>query len=85
MKKVIIYRLNNAGDQEEVVICTLGDDNKVIFSGQDKDLIEEIKNGIKNYNAKNEYVIPSQGELFLNELKYNFRTPYLSATDVMDC
>lgn len=86
MGKVYIYKLNNDGSQKVIVTCRLMDDNMVICEG-DKIFVENLsKRGIKDYTVipPLEKIFPSDGRKFLEQLKNNFRSGYLNASDIKE-
>jgi len=83
MKSVKIYRLQNNGDEKIIVTCVLIGQG-VICKG-DKIFIENLeKQGIKDYANRTSDIMlfPKDGIKFLENLKYAFKSAYLSATDV---
>ena len=84
MKKVIIYSLKENGEQQLEVECSLIN-NVVEISGNDSLKDKLVNDGIKDYNSKvDSFLFPKDGIIFLKQLRYNFRTAYLSATDVIE-
>ena len=83
MKYVRIYKLENDGKQRVVITCKLIGDS-VVCEGESTAIIEGInKNGIKNYE-NDEKLFPADGEVFLKQLKFNFKSGYLNASDVLE-
>jgi len=83
MKSVKIYKLQNNGDEKIVMTCSLTD-NGVVCEG-DKIFVENLQaQGIKDYSEPEgeKMLFPKDGVKFLENLKYAFRSAYLSATDV---
>lgn len=82
MPKVYIYKLKNDGTQEVVVTATLGG-NEINFSG-DELLIKNLQTkGILDYKENtNKKLFPTDGKIFLENLKYNFNSGYFNATDI---
>ena len=85
MAKVEIYKLQNDGTQTIVVACKL-EDNKVICEGEDKIFIENlIKDGITDYSGDERNILfPKDGLKFLEQLKYNFKSGYLNASEIKE-
>lgn len=79
---VEIYKLKNDSSQETIVICKLIGD-KVECEGSElfiKNLEEE---GILDYSgSKDKKLFFKDGILFLQQLKNNFRSGYLNASEV---
>lgn len=83
MKKVNIYKLNNDGTQSVVVICELSG-RKVICKGEEILTRNLEKNGIKDYASRDGKVLYfSDGLNFLKQLKFNFKSGYLNASDIV--
>lgn len=83
MPRVEIYKLQNNGDQTRIVTCILTA-NGVTCEG-DRILVENLnKTGIRDYSDETgkKKLFPKDGRKFLENLKYAFRSAYLSATDV---
>lgn len=82
MQFVEIYKLKNDGSQEILVVCKLID-NKVIFEG-DKIFIQNLEQaGIWNCSQITaQRIYAGDGLIFLEQLKYNFKSGYLNASDV---
>jgi len=85
MKKVKIYKLQNNGDEHAIAICTLTDSG-VVCEGEEVFINNLQKNGIRNYadQSSGAMLFPKDGIKFLENLKNAFRSPYLSATDIID-
>lgn len=85
MAKVEIYKLNNNGDQVVIATCVLDTDGEVVCNGQQtliKNLQEE---GIIDYSARDRSMLyPKDGKKFLEQLKFNFKSAYLSASKVIN-
>lgn len=85
MKKVIIYKLKAEGTQEEIVTCTLEVDGTVKLSGQENFVKNLERSGIVDYEAPDGAMLfPKDGLRFLEQLKFNFKSGYLNATDVIE-
>lgn len=83
MKRVEIYSLQSDGTQKVEVVCSLGDGG-VVFSGEDTNLIGDLHAGITNFQEGEKILFPKDGEAYLRELKYNYHSPYLAASDVFE-
>ncbi len=86
MKKncyVQIYKLQNDGTQKAVAICSLIDD-KVVCEGE-KFLVAALSfNGIYDYSSPERVKLyPKDGMKFLENLKFNFKSGYLNASEVI--
>ena len=82
MKKVIIYRLNQEAQQDILVECNLTDEG-VKFDGDQQMAEMLLKNGITDYDTKT-IIFPKDGLRFLEQMKYNFHSGYLNATDIIE-
>ena len=82
MKYVEIYKLQNDGSQTVLATCKLADD-VVVFEGDTKFAEYVVKEGIRNYNGSGK-LFPKDGLAFLEQLKYNFKSGYLNASDVVE-
>lgn len=81
MKYVEIYELKNDGTQEVIVTCELKK-NRVVCRG-DENFIEHLeKEGILNYSDLSRKLFPKDGLGFLEQLKFNFKSGYLNASDI---
>lgn len=85
MKKVKIYKLQNNGDEHVIVTCTLTD-SSVVCEGNEAFVNNLQTSGIRNYTDQSSgaMLFPLDGIKFLENLKYAFRSSYLSATDIID-
>jgi hypothetical protein len=84
MKLVEIYKLNNDGTQSIAVVCKLAGDN-VICSGDEALANNLMTSGIADYaQPAMPKLFPKDGIRFLEQLKFNFRSGYLNASDVKD-
>lgn len=84
MPKVEIYKLNNDGSQIVLATCRLVG-SEVICEG-DEVFVNNLKNeGIIDYSsAKRTKLYFKDGRKFLEQLKYNFKSGYLNASDVLN-
>ena len=84
MQKVDIYQLKNENQQELVLTCKLID-GVVECEGNQKLAYHLQNEGIKDFSTEDLTIIfPKDGLKFLEQLKNNFRSAYLSATDILD-
>lgn len=83
MPLVEIYKLQNDGSQQVIATCKLAD-SQVVCEG-DENLIADLNNGIRDYtNPPNEKLLPKDGIRFLEQLKFNFKSGYLNASDIIE-
>lgn len=85
MPYVEFYKLQNDGTQKMIAVCKLKD-GKTICEG-DKILIENLKQkGVFDYSSgqKGENLFLKDGLKFLENLKYNFASGYLNASDIKE-
>ena len=67
-----------------IVKIFFSNDSGVVFDGNET-IIENLKNtGIPDPAQHNKVIFPSDGLVFLEALQFAFKTPYLSATAVID-
>ena len=84
MVKVEIYRLNNDGTQKIIAVCRL-ENNLVVCDGEEPFLDYLSKEGIKNYSVMPPVKISlKDGKLFLEQLKNNFKSGYLNASEIIE-
>ena len=84
MKKVNIYKLNNDGIQSVVVVCELAG-RQVICKGEETLARNLEKDGIKDYASKDGKTLYFKDGLnFLKQLKFNFKSGYLNASDIIE-
>jgi hypothetical protein len=84
MSYVEIYKLQNDGSQKIVATCCLvGDVVECKGSGA---LVENLaKEGVRDYSAAEKIMLfPKDGMKFLEQLKFNFRSGYLNASEVKE-
>ena len=84
MKYVEFYKLKNNGNQIILGKCYLTQNNNVYCDGPDIFSNNLEKNGIKNYDQPNQTLYFKDGLKFLEQLKYNFTSGYLNASDVKE-
>lgn len=84
MPHVTIYRLKNDGSEEIVAVCRLQDDRVVCESDNDI-FVENLKrDGIIDYSSlEKKRLFFSDGRKFLEQLKFNFKSAYLIASDII--
>jgi len=83
MKYIEIYKLENNGDQKVVVTCSLVDGN-VVCEGESLAIINVLNTeGIKDYENEGR-LFPKDGERFLQQMKFNFKSGYMNASDVLE-
>lgn len=84
MPKVKIYKLNNNGDQELLATCFLQSNGLVVCQGPETFVHNLKEKGILDYgNPERPKLFPKDGLKFLEQLKNNFKSAYLSATEVL--
>lgn len=84
MKLVEIYQLKDDGSQGVIVTCKLIN-GEVVCEG-DQIFVENLeKEGIFDYSSsgKNKFY-PKDGLKFLEQLRFNFKSGYLNASDVKE-
>lgn len=81
MKKVEIYKLDNQGKQTLIAECRLI--NELVECVGEEKFIEFLNSeGVRDYTkTPPEQLFPKDGLKFLEQLKYNFKSGYLSATE----
>ena len=84
MQYVEFYKLKNDGSQE--VIATCGMKDGVVVCEGDEALIENLaKDGILDYSqAPPQKIFSKDGPRFLEQLKYNFKSGYLNASEMRE-
>lgn len=84
MKIVEIYKLQNDGSQKVLATCKLI--NNVVVCEGDMVFINNLeKEGIKNYSQNGpDKLFLKDGLSFLEQLKYNFKSGYLNASDIIE-
>lgn len=84
MSFVKIYKLTNDGNQDIIATCRLISD-AVICEGDSIFIKNVTRDGIYDYSSKpRKKLFPRDGKIFLENLKYAFKSGYLTATDVQD-
>ena len=84
MKYVEIYHLNDDGTQRIIATCELHED-EVMCRGDESFVQSLTEEGIRDYSAQAKgNLLPSAGERFLEQLKFNFKSGYLLTSDIME-
>ncbi len=81
MKKVIILKLENDGSQKQLAVCTLQADGVVLCEGDAVFIKNLNEGGIVDFAAENTKLFPKDGARFLEQLKHNFKSGYLSVVE----
>lgn len=82
MLYVEIYKLNNDGTQKVLAVCKLTGE-EVVCEGDAKFIQHLTREGINGYNPPfTRKLFPKDGRLFLEQLKYNFKSGYLNASGI---
>ncbi len=80
MRKISVYNLQDTGKQVILVTYILVGDS-MVFEG-DPSFIEHLdKNGVLDKKSKTK-LFPKDGDKFLDALKQNFTSPYLTAVEL---
>lgn len=83
MKYIEIYKLQNDGSQQVIATCKLVE-NQVVCEGDEK-FVGFLKSGIINYdNPQGKKLHEIDGLIFLEQLKFNFKSGYLNASEVKE-
>lgn len=85
MQYVEFYKLQNDGTQKVIATCHLNESGEVECEGT-AGLIENLKKeGIRDYSDKDKRITLyiTDGLKFLEQLKFNFTSGYLNASDVL--
>ena len=84
MKKVEIYKLSENGAQETIVTCKLL--GEIVSCEGEAKLVEYLTaKGIADYSSSTPVTLyPQDGLRFLQQLKFNFKSGYISASDVIE-
>lgn len=84
MKYVEIYKLQNDGSQKVLATCVLQKDT-IVCSGEEIFVNNLLKEGISDYSqTSSKKLFPKDGVHFLEQLKYNFKSGYLTASEIKD-
>ncbi|MFA5830971.1 MAG: hypothetical protein WC878_04035 [Candidatus Paceibacterota bacterium] len=84
MKYVEIYKLQNDGSQTVFATCKFVD-GTIVIEGDQKFADFATNEGIRNYTSDGEKkLFPKDGILFLEQLRYNFKSGYLNASEVLE-
>lgn len=84
MKQVILYELVK-DEQLPFVTFHLNENAEIVFEGNEAFIGHFIKNGITDYSTEPRgIVMPTDSDKFLEQLQYNYRTGYLTATKPSD-
>lgn len=82
MELVEIYKLQNDGSQKILAVCKLVGE-EVVCEGDEIFIKNLNQEGIFNYTTESrEKVFPKDGRKFLEQLKFNFKSGYLNASDI---
>ena len=82
MEYAEIYKLQNNGSQKVLAVCKLVGDEAVCEG--DEIFVKNLnQGGIFDYTTEpKEKIFPKNGRKFLEQLKFNFKSGYLNASDV---
>jgi len=82
MPKIEIYKLGNSCKQELIATCTLASDG-VEITGEENFVMALKNTGIADYTDNQMGILfPKDGQKFLDQLKFNFRSGYLLTHEV---
>jgi hypothetical protein len=82
MELVEIYKLQNNGSQMVLAVCKLVGDG-VVCEGNEIFVKNLNQEGIFDYTTEpKEKIFPKDGRKFLEQLKFNFKSGYLNASDI---
>ena len=85
MKYVEFYKLQNDGSQKIIAKCYLKEDGAVTCEGAEIFIKNLEQDGIKNYDAPESPRLQlTDGLKFLEQLKFNFTSGYLNASEVKE-
>lgn len=86
MASVEIYKLQDNGEEKVIAVCKLTPEGGVVCEGEEIFVKNLTGEGIRDYSdmEKPQKLFPKDGRKFLENLKYAFRSPYLSATDIQE-
>lgn len=85
MRYVEIYKLNDNGSQSVIATCSLY--NEAAKCEGNTNLVRNLyEEGILNHDAIDERktLFPKDGLKFLEQLKHNFTSGYLNASDIKE-
>lgn len=84
MRYVEIYKLNDDGSQSVIATCSLY--NETVKCEGDVSMVKNLnEEGIRDYGSdKNKRIFQTDGIKFLEQLKYNFTSGYLNASDIKE-
>lgn len=83
MQYVEFYKLQNDGTQKIIATCRLADDGVIACEGDEIFLGNLHDQGIKDYdNPSGSPLFFTDGLKFLEQLKFNFTSGYLNASEV---
>jgi hypothetical protein len=83
MQYVEIYKLQNDGTQKVAVTCRLSDAGIVLCEGEEPITGNLIAKGIDDYSGGDgSKLFTTDGLKFLEQLKNNFKSGYLMASEV---
>lgn len=85
MTYVNVYRLKSDGSEENIAVCRL-QDGSVICESDNDIFIENLKQeGIIDYSShEKRHLFFSDGRKFLEQLKFNFNSAYLLASEIIE-
>lgn len=83
---VEIYKLQNDGSEKVVAVCKLASEDWAVCEGDEIFIRNLASEGIRDYSDETgqRWLFPKDGRKFLENLKFAFRSPYLSATDIQE-
>lgn len=85
MPYVNIYKLDNDGSQRILAVCRLQNNEVVCESGNEVFTDNLGKDGIADYSSpEKKRLFFRDGRRFLEQLKFNFSSAYLSASDIIE-
>lgn len=84
MSKVLIYKLQNDGSQKVLVVCTFVGE-KIYCEGDEKFINYLSREGITDHSqSPPRQIFPTDGKPFLEQLKNNFTSGYLNASEIIE-
>lgn len=83
MEYVEIYKLQNDGSQKVLAVCKLVE-NGVVCEGDETFVKNLNQGGIFDYESQSpqQKLFPKDGRKFLEQLKFNFTSGYVNASDI---